>query len=568
MRRSNKYIVSLLALLIALMGLFGITQVSAVRQDQHTSLHKTASAQAIVGHMLTRRTVNMSTVPRMQYPHYVSDSTGTDNASSAIQLNQRLAYKNAPLDQHPHAALKGKPFVNVNTPPPAGSFQGMADSSLVCSTGCQAPDMALGTSSSWVFQGVNRSFAVYDTKGNLQPGWPKDFQNFFGVPSPGNCNPKANLFDPRAFYDPNDQRFWAAILNNQGVRDTCPFASHAWIAVSQTNNPNGVWNIYSFDMTLSTQNWADFSMLGYDQHAVYFSANMFSLPASANTFQYEDVFAFNKATMEAGQPVTPYGFTNLSNGGVTVDTVEPVEVEALYGAGPSAGLFINSFDLNSNHCIQGCNSLVIWAIANPGTPSQSLSSMTVPTLTYSPAPQADQPGCTHCLEVSPPVISGTPVWRNGQITFSMQTGVNNGTSVVPGILWGQINVTLNTTGAITQTSVYQNGYFSYTGDTGALYPTVIPDVHNNLVMIFQETGSTLYPSAVYAVQPASSPLGTFPDGGVILKQGEASTKILRWGDYSAVSAKGALSNSVWVASEYETANQDWSTYLGTIYLPS
>ncbi len=55
---------------------------------------------------------------------------------------------------------------------------------------------------------------------------------------------------------------------------------------------------------LDTQNHDDFSQFGYDQQAICFSADLFSIPVSTGTFQYEE--SSNKATMMAGQPVTPY----------------------------------------------------------------------------------------------------------------------------------------------------------------------------------------------------------------------------------------------------------------------
>ena len=428
--------------------------------------------------------------------------------------------------------------------------------------------MALGTSSTWVLQGVNRSFAVYDVSGNIQSGWPKMFQSFFGVPSPGSCAPRGpNLFNPRAFYDPNDQRFWAEVLENVGVRDTCPqLQSVVWIAVSQTNNPNGLWNVYSFDLTQGTQNYGDFSQFGYDQQAVYFSCDMFNLPASTGTFQNEETFAFNKAGLEAGQTVTPYGFTNFMSGGVQVNGVQPVEVEAIKGAGPKAGLFINSFDYNSGggNCAKGCSGMTVWAIANPGTPSQTLSSFLVPTTSYAQAPHVDQPGCTQCLWPLDPGIPGTPIWRNGQITFALSTAVNNGTQSLAGVFWGQIGVSLGSNGAISNASVVQSGYFSFSGDTSAIFPTIMPNVNNDLVMVFEETSSTLYPSVLYAVKPASFTPGQFPDGGNMLQAGSASSPSPRWGDYTAVSATGAGANSVWFAGEYENASQNWATCIGAV----
>jgi hypothetical protein len=113
--------------------------------------------------------------------------------------------------------------------------------------------MALAASPQWIFHGVNTSWAVYETHGSLQPGWPKTFFDFAGVPDRGACNGHVPFMsDPRALYDPGTGRFFAAALEVEGAFGVnhCPFLSIYWIAASATADPNGVWNINAFDMTL------------------------------------------------------------------------------------------------------------------------------------------------------------------------------------------------------------------------------------------------------------------------------------------------------------------------------
>jgi len=99
---------------------------------------------------------------------------------------------------------------------------------------------------------------------------------------------------------------------------------------------------------------------------------------------------------------------------VLVDTVQPVEAQAPTYGGPSGGLFINSFNINGDpfgdNCFStACVGLAIWALANPGTSSTSLSFAFVSTLSYILAPNADEPGCAQCIETLDTRISGTPL---------------------------------------------------------------------------------------------------------------------------------------------------------------
>jgi hypothetical protein len=311
----------------------------------------------------------------------------------------------------------------------------MADSATICPYfgGCEPPDMALAASPSWVLQGVNTSIAVYNTSGALQPGWPKNSQLFFGIPnpSPAGCSPSGPFTsDPRAFYDPNGGRFWVTMLEVEGAFgvNSCTFATKYWVAVSQTSNPNGAYFVYNFDMSLATTNAADYTQIGFDPRAFYFGGNMFN-----------EIFGANKSSMMAGLGVSAYGFFGLSVGGVVVDTVQPV-ISQYLSTGPIAGGFVNSFNINGdpsgNDCFStACHGITVWALANPGTSSTSLTGLYFAnSANYIDPPLANEPGCTGCIETLDTRISGTPVLHNGAVWLAIETGVFNGSQTVPGIL--------------------------------------------------------------------------------------------------------------------------------------
>src|SRR6185312_4135599 len=357
-----------------------------------------------------------------------------------------------------------------DTPPTISKFNGMADSPSICPpSGCEPPDMAIAASPQWVFQGVNTAFAVYNTSGKLQNGWPKTAQDFFGVQNPGNCDPNgAYMTDPRTFYDPVDGRFWVAILQLQGgFVDHCPPLSLYWVGVSQTGNPNGIWNMYAFDMLMGTKYIADYTQFGFDSDAVYFSVNMFD--KTGKIYKYAQVLAASKTSMEAGSKTTAKGFKKLMVGSTYVDTVQPVETQATGKMAPGAELLLSSFDINSGgrECKNGCSGLVVWAFANATGNNQQLAQVTISTPKYVLPPQADQPGCSHCIETLDTRITGTPVYQNGFVSFALETGINNGSQVVPGILWGEVQPTLNKKGKITGASLLQNGTLSFSGDQAA-----------------------------------------------------------------------------------------------------
>ena len=568
-KKYKLYLLSFLALASLLAGIFGANFAFAKQQHASSTQAKQALGSAISSNAGVPHVVNMSNVPAATakqlnqkqplLPLYPGGSAKYATLKSGAAHNS-----GAPVVAHPFPATSN---VIPNTPPAIANFPGMADSATICPYfgGCQPPDMALATSNQWVLQHVNTSVAVYNTSGAIQPGWPKNSQNFFGVPnpSPAGCDPAGPfLSDPRAFYDPNTGRFWTAVLQVKGglgIAPTCNFLSGYWIAVSQTSDPNGSWNVYFFDMALGNPNAADYTQFGFDAKNIYFSGNMF--PVSTGNF-YAQIMAANKTRMQNGQSVTAYGFRNLTSpsDGSIVDTVQPVETEAASNGPANVGLFIDS--TNGNCATNTCSGLNVFGIHNPGTINESLNAVFVPTTSYAFAPNADQPTCTQCVETIDLRITATPVFHDGLITFAIDTGIANNSGVdVPGIFWGEVQPQI-VNNFLTGASVFQSGYFAFSGDQDASFGALMPDNNGDLIMVYDTMSSTLNPSIAYAGRRATYTLGQFHDAGRFLKIGNKPTGDSRWGDYEATSYDGPSFDHIWFASQYSGVNTDWHTQIG------
>jgi hypothetical protein len=314
-------------------------------------------------------------------------------------------------------------------------------------------------------------------------------------------------------------------------------------------------------MSLGTTNAADFTQIGFDAQAFYMGANMFD--QSGTAYQYDEILGANKATMAAGGSVTAFGFTHLSVGGHLVDTVQPLQAQDA-PTGPRAGLFINSFNMNGdpsgNDCFStACHGVEVWAMAKPGTSSTTLTGTFVSTATYIVPPLADEPGCAGCIETSDTRISATPVYHDGLITFALETGIRNSSQVVPGILWGQVAAKLTDTPAIAASTLFQSGYYFYSGDGAASFPALMPDDEGNLFMVFDFMNSSTNPESVYVSRRVTFTAGRMHDGGAVLFGGAAPTLDSRWGDYEATSYDGRSPNDVWIAAQHSDSNGDWAT---------
>ncbi|MDQ2714371.1 MAG: hypothetical protein M3Z08_05635 [Chloroflexota bacterium] len=510
-------------------------------------LSKTATTRQLAAH------------PRLM-PLLVSPKLAQAKKVAAQNKNAPHA---APIDAAAAASAANSPKIG---------FQGMADSPTICPYfgGCQPPDMALATSPKFVFQGVNTSFALYNTSGTLVAG-PFNSQVFFGIPNPpNNCDPAGPFTsDPRAFYDPTTGLFWAAMLQVEGalgVGPNCPFQSAYWVA---NFNPNtGTMHTYSFDMTLGTTNVADYTQFGFNKDSVALTANMFNQAGSA--YVYAETFFANKHKMETGAPVTANFFTHFAVGSVLLDTVQPVETITPTNMDPGVEYLVNTFNINGdpfgNDCFStACQGFVTWAYdASTNTISGSLVLPQIPNPTYISPPNADQPGCFQCVETIDTRITGTPVYSigsgNGLISFSIDTAVNNGVSVVPGILWGQIQPSLSG-GALFNAYLFQGSYLNFSGDRDASFGAMMQDKNGRLVMVFDTMSADLNPSIMVTERLKNDPLNNLRPPSFLIK-GTVATFNTRWGDYEAASYDGFSTNHIWVAAQYSIG--DWATFIARV----
>jgi hypothetical protein len=215
----------------------------------------------------------------------------------------------------------------------------------------------------------------------------------------------------------------------------------------------------------------------------------------------------------------------------------------------------------------------LWTIRNPvghdtGGPPPTISGTYVPdTLPYVLPPAANQPGCTQCIDAGLSDISGTPIFRDGRVYAAWETAVDNGTQVVPGIEYAQVEVA--------KTSA-KSSYYYFSGDTAATYPAVMPGRDGKIAMVYDLMNARVNPQTRYIV--ANIDAARFVGPGHLLKAGEAPYRpgvcgttdlpVCRWGDYSAASIDQA--GTVWLAGQYANRSvtpdngRNWGTWIGAL----
>ena len=166
------------------------------------------------------------------------------------------------------------------------------------------PDIAVGKG--YVLQGVNNAIQVYSTSGAALLPAVLTSNQLFGLPAAIDRTTGLNgVFptDMRVFYDAGLDR-WFVMQREQDndISGNPQNSSHLYIAISQTGDPTGAYNVYTMNTTNSARPGcpclSDFPQIGADQYGIYISSNEYS--TLFNQFVDVSILAISKASIAAG----------------------------------------------------------------------------------------------------------------------------------------------------------------------------------------------------------------------------------------------------------------------------
>jgi hypothetical protein len=337
----------------------------------------------------------------------------------------------------------------------------------------EPPDQALCVGNGYVLEAVNDVINIFNTSGqsvlpdntatNIVSGFPRnvnhavDLNSFYGYAPAINraTGVRAqSVTDPSCLYDAATQRFFVVVLTLETrANGSFTHVNHLDIAVSQTANPTGLWNIYRVDVTNDGSNpdpsnacpcLGDYPHIGADAYGFYVTTN--SYPWAGNGFDGAQVYAFSKAQLAAGAAtvtmvhIDTFGAVNVaSDAGSTQPgfTVWPAQSPGsdsfqLNNGGTEYFLSSNAAD-EARFPVAGFGSnyvskqLVVWTLTNTSSldtssPSLSLSNKVLAVGQYAIPPKQNQPGSGsapgtsvpqgYCLNDETTVtIAGTGCWK-------------------------------------------------------------------------------------------------------------------------------------------------------------
>ncbi len=459
----------------------------------------------------------------------------------------------------------------------------------------EPPDQGLCVGNGYVIETVNDVLNVYgaatgasvlpdNTATNIVSGFPRDvnhavdLNSFYGYPPAINRTTGIRgqfVTDPSCLYDAATQRFFVVVLTLETVPATGAFTTvnHLDLAVSQSANPTGLWNIYRIDVTGDGSPGAtggpcpclgDYPHIGADANGFYITTN--SYPWGPGSFDGAQIYAFSKAQLAAGSASVT--MQHIDTTGMVQATSPVAQTEPGFTVWPAQSPGTGSFQLNaggteyflssnagdeaSGHAFTGSSTnLIVWTLTNTSslntTPALTLSNKVLTVNQYGIPPKAIQKGSGtapdatvpqgHCLnDETTATIAGTGCWKLLVTAFAHTTA---GAEVVTkldsndtrmqqvmyanGKLWGALDSALSVGGENRAGVAYyvvnpSAGKLVLQGNLGVAhadltYPAVGVTASGRGVIAFTYTGDTTYPSAAYAPLDAQVGAGDWSFAG-------------------------------------------------------
>ncbi|USN98241.1 MAG: hypothetical protein H6810_08625 [Phycisphaeraceae bacterium] len=398
-------------------------------------------------------------------------------------------------------------------------------------TGWVPPDPTLAVGPNHVLITVNQTIAWYTKAGTLQ------FSAILGSQgNPGFFEPIGAgtfTFDPKCFYDYDTNRYVVLAL------ETYSNSAYITIAVSDDDDPNGIWHAYRTDAVLEadgTTFWWDYPGFGYDQQGYYVTGNLFGL--NQDGWGGAGFRCFRKAPLLTGDPAVY--FTLRGPGAGSVQCVDNFDAAG-------AAYFVE---------VESDFALRVHAISNPVT-EPTKDSYRVPVGTFSGA-------------------SGAPVLGGGTLSVVdariMNAQVRNGTLYtthhvsVGGVAkprWYQISLNgwpATSIPTLTQAGIADPGY----GISG-FFPAIFSNGGGNVGMVFGTSSPDLAAGVVVTGRLATDPPGTMAEP-VLVRRSPIGGTNGRWGDYFDITTDPTDDTTFWCISQTDEPGIGWDTRIASFRL--
>lgn len=352
-----------------------------------------------------------------------------------------------------------------------------------------------------------------------------------------------DVFDPRSIYDATIGRFiFIAAAQRQSA------ASSMLLAVSQSSDPTGNWNMYQYDGDAGNLKWVDYPMIGVSAQWITVTANMFA--NSNDQFQGVNVWTIGKSAAAAGTAAPGNLFFTSGFGGTIFPCLQ-------YSATEMTQYLVSTWSSAGN--------LRVFSITGPvGAPvfnANGLPASTPWSFNFADAPQL---GSSALIDTGDDRMAAA-VLRNGLIYCTHAVALPVATPTHVAVKWWIVNPMTSTT--------VQSGVIDNFAAGGLFYyrPSLTANSNGEVMVGFTGSSPTTYAGGYYTYRSASTPLNTMQAvaqlvaGQAPYALAQLSNGVIRWGDYSATCVDPSDDLTMWTIQEYASSPQDtWATWWGSL----
>lgn len=560
---------------------FGIALLAVSNAVAQSQSHY--GAVNITGQLVLTRTVSPIQAQSFQSSQAAqAGNNGPETTNFATRLSHPVSLKTASsVQQASGGAQPSSQSLVVNSGAPGFGFNGISHfDQRQASSGNQfsvePPNPSIAAANGFILEGVNNAVRIFTTSGTPSIQTISSNQLFGVAPAINRTTLVRGVFptDMRVYFD-QDINSWFVLQRSQDndAFGTPLNSSHIYLAVSQTSDPTGVWNVYVMDTTDSGNPGCpcllDFPQIGSDQFGFYISGNEYN--TAFLEFSNATILAISKAQLAAGSSTpTMSKFTIPQSTGFEF-SIQPATTP------PGAVKFVASggveFFVSSQSTFSSDNGLAVWAMSNTASlqgasPLPALTETTVQTLSYvypniarqpaGPTPYGNSlnpPGQLEFLDGGPDSRILSLSYSGGRLfsTFAAQVTDDQGTSVVGGCY-----VILSPTfrSGVVAATVVKQGYLSVRGNH-LLRPAITVNAQGTGVISSTLVGPNYFPTAAFSridLTPATpstlniASLGVLPEDGFSGYPPQPPAPVARWGDYST--AVTSTDGTMWVVNEY------------------
>jgi Big-like domain-containing protein len=433
----------------------------------------------------------------------------------------------------------------------------------VGANGWAPPDANLAVGPNDIVQIVNVEYAVYNKNGTIFTGYPKAITSVFsalvGQTGAQECAGAAGT-DPIVQYDRAADRWLISQMAAADSNFSAPY--YECIAVSQTNDPTGAYNLYAYPFGTNMNDYPKLGVWPTTTNSAYTAT--YNLFAGGGPFVGAALCAYDRAAMLSGaaSPASVCFTINASplinDGGFLPSDLDGSTPPP--DGTPVSFLNFQPLTLSSLRLYQ-----FVPNFANPGSSTLS-APIDIGVASFSEAcgggtciPQA---GTSQHLDSLGDRLMYRLAYRNfgDHDALVVNHSVAAGSSV--GVRWYELRRS-PPTGAFT---LYQQGTFAPADSTYRWMGSAAMDHAGDIAIGYSASSSSLFPAIRYTGRTPADAQGTMRAEISLLEgTGSQTAGLSRWGDYTALRIDPSDDCTFWYTNEYQPSNGtfNWATFIGS-----